>query len=235
MRRALVRKSSDAGKVEALTNLGTKVIQVDLTDAEALKQACTGVSCVVSALAGLCEVIIDAQLLLLNAAVAAGVPRFIPSDFASDFTQLPEGENRNFDLRKEFHTHLDKANIAGTSIMNGAFAEILRYNTPFYNLKNNTVGFWGDADWKVDFTTKDNTAEFAAAAALDNATPEILRIASFQISANEIAAIGTDVKKTAFKLIPMGTLAGLSEYNKSERAAHPEGENQLYASWQQSQ
>ncbi|MGI4898834.1 MAG: NmrA family NAD(P)-binding protein, partial [Janthinobacterium lividum] len=170
-----------------------------------------------------------------NAAVAAGVPRFIPSDFATDFTKLPEGENRNFDLRKEFHTHLSKANIAATSILNGAFTDILRYNTPFYNLKNNTVGFWGDADWKVDFTTKANTADFTAAAALDATTPEILRIASFQISANEIAAIGTEVKKTEFKLVPMGSLASLSEHNKSERAAHPEGENQLYASWQQSQ
>ncbi|MGI4022249.1 MAG: NmrA family NAD(P)-binding protein [Janthinobacterium lividum] len=232
---ALVRKSSDAAKVEMLTNLGAKVMQVDLADAEALTQACQGVSCVVSALAGLREVIVDAQLLLLNAAVAAGVPRFIPSDFATDFTKLPEGENRNFDLRKEFHTHLSKANIAATSILNGAFTDILRYNTPFYNLKNNTVGFWGDADWKVDFTTKDNTADFTAAAALDAATPEILRIASFQISANEIAAIGTEVKKVDFKLIPMGSLASLSEHNKSERAAHPEGENQLYTSWQQSQ
>lgn len=233
--RALVRNSSDQAKVEVLTNLGAKVVQVDLADAEALKQVCAGVSCVVSALAGLRGVIVDTQLLLLDAAVAAGVPRFIPSDFSCDFTNLPEGENRNFDLRKEFHTHLSKANIAATSIFNGAFADILRYNTPFYNLKNNTVGFWGDADWKVDFTTKDNTAEFTAAAALDAATPEILRIASFQISANELAAIGSEVKKTDFKLIPMGSLAGLSEYNKRERAAHPEGENQLYASWQQSQ
>lgn len=233
--RALVRQSSDTAKVEALTSLGAKVVQVDLNNADELKHACEGVSCVVSALAGLRDVIVDAQLLLLNAAVAAGVPRFIPSDFATDFTKLPEGENRNFDLRKEFHTHLAKANIAATSILNGAFAEVLRYNTPFYNLKNNTVGFWGDADWKVDFTTKDNVAEFTAATALDATTPEILRIASFQISANEIVALGSEIKKTAFKLVPMGTLAGLSEHNKRERAAHPEGENQLYAGWQQSQ
>jgi uncharacterized protein YbjT (DUF2867 family) len=234
--RALVRQNSDVDKVEALINLGAKVVQVDLADAEALKQACTGVSCVVSALAGLREVIVDAQLLLLNAAVAAGVPRFIPSDFSSDFTQILEGENRNFDLRKEFHIHLAKANIAATSIFNGAFAEVLRYNTPFYNLKNNTVGYWGDnADWKVDFTTKDNTAEFTAAAALDATTPEILRIGSFQISANEIAAMGNEVKKTEFKLLPMGSLAELSQYNKRDRAANPEGENQLYAKWQQRQ
>jgi hypothetical protein len=35
-------------------------------------------------------------------AIAAGVPRFIPSDFSADFTKLPAGENRNFDLRRAF-------------------------------------------------------------------------------------------------------------------------------------
>ena len=33
----------------------------------------------------------------------------------------------------------------------------------------------------------------------------------------------------------MGSLAGLDGWNKSERAAHPEGEEELYAKWQQSQ
>jgi pimeloyl-ACP methyl ester carboxylesterase len=56
-------------------------------------------------------------------------------DFASnirgsDFTKLPAGENRNFDLRKEFHQYLDRSSlaqppgtgIAATSILNGASA-----------------------------------------------------------------------------------------------------------------
>jgi hypothetical protein len=35
-------------------------------------------------LAGLREVVIDAQKKLLDAAIAAGVPRFIPSDYSLD-------------------------------------------------------------------------------------------------------------------------------------------------------
>ena len=233
---ALVRSGSDKTKIASIAALGTTIAEVDFSAASQLTQACTGASCVVSALAGLRDVIIDTQLLLLEAAVNAGVPRFIPSDFSSDFTQLPQGENRNFDLRKEFHNHLDKASIKGTSIMIGAFADILRYNTPFYNLKEQTIAYWGDdPDWQVDFTTKDNAAEFTATAALDPGTPEILRIASFQISAVELAAYAKDLKNADFKLKPMGSLADFSAYNKRERAAHPEGENQLYAKWQQSQ
>lgn len=233
---AVVRQNSDNAKVEELEKMGAIVIRVDMSDITELTAALKDVSCVVSALAGLHDAIVDGQSALLEAAIAAGVPRFIPSDFSSDFTKLPEGENRNFDLRKEFHIKLDGAPISSTSIMNGAFADILAYNTPFYNLKENSVAYWGDdPDFRVDFTTKDDTAAYTAAAALDPNTPKVLRIASFQISANELAAMATEIKKTEFKLVPMGSLEALSAYNKKERAAHPEGENELYPNWQGSQ
>jgi hypothetical protein len=239
--RAIVRNGSEPEKITKLTELGAKVITVDMSDVDQLKQACQGVSCVVSALAGLHDAIVDSQIKLLDGAIAAGVPRFIPSDYSADFTQLPAGENRNFDLRKEFHQYLDKSSlaqppgtgIAATSIMNGAFADILGYGTPVYNAKNYSVGYWGDkSDWKIDFTTMDDTADYTAAAALDSATPRILRIASFQISPNELVAVGTEVKKTEFKLIPMGSMEDFSASNKQERSANPEGEKELYPSWQ---
>jgi hypothetical protein len=184
-------------------------------------------------LAGLHDVIVDSQTLLLDAAITAGVPRFIPSDYSSDFTKMPEGENRNFDLRKEFHQYLDKSPIAATSILNGAFADILSYNTPLYQPNDHSVAYWGDnPDWKIDFSTMDNTADYTAAAALDATTPRILRIASFQISPNELIALGEEVKKTKFKLVPMGSLEDFSASNKWERAAHPDGEKEMYPQWQ---
>jgi NmrA-like family len=234
--RAIVRSSSKPEKIAKLTELGAKVITVDMSNVEQLKQACQGTSCVVSALAGLHETIVDSQIELLDAAIAAGVPRFIPSDYSADFTKLPAGDNRNFDLRKEFHQYLDKSPIAATSIMNGAFADILSYNTPLYDVKNYSVGYWGDkSDWKIDFTTMDDTADYTAAAAIDTSTPRILRIASFQISPNELVAVGTEVKKQEFKLIPMGSMEDFSASNKQERSAHPEGEKELYPSWQAKQ
>ncbi len=231
--RAIVRNGSEPEKIKKLTELGAKVIAIDISNVEEVQQACQGASCVVSALSGLHDVIVDSQTKLLDAAIKAGVPRFIPSDFASDFTKLPAGENRNFDLRKEFHQYLDKSPIAATSILNGAFADILSYGTPLYDVKNYSVGYWGDnPDWKIDFTTMDNTADYTAAAALDSATPRILRIASFQISPNELVTVGAEVKKQEFKLVPMGSLEDFSASNKKERAANPEGEKELYPSWQ---
>lgn len=233
--RALVRPGTDAGKLAKLEQPGVTISQVDLSDVAGLTQACDGVSCVVSALQGLRDVIVDAQSALLDAALAAGVPRFIPSDFSSDYTQLPAGYNRNFDLRREFSAHLDTTAMAGTSILNGAFAELLTYNMPFLDLKKNSVGYWEDADWRVDFTTMDNTAAYTAAAALDPSTPRILRIASFQISANEMAAAAEEVTSQKFAVIRMGSRDELAAYNRRERAAHPEGETEVYPGWQRGQ
>lgn len=227
--RTIVREGSDRATVEQLKSNGVNVIALDIKNHESLTEACRNVSCVVSALAGLRDVIFDTQTLILQAAVAAGVPRFISSDYSTDFTQLPEGANRNFDLRKQFMKKIDSAAIKATSIFNGAFAELLNYNIPFLDHKNKTVAYWERPDWKVDFTSMNDAAAFTAEAALDDNTPRYLRIASFQISAGEMA------DASGYTLQNRGKLAELDAYNKSERAAHPEGENELYAKWQQSQ
>lgn len=230
---AIVRKETEPKKVEKLEQLGAEVIHVDLFNAEQLKRACEGASCVVSALSGLRDAIVEAQTQLLDAAIAAGVPRFFPSDFAADFTRLAEGDNRNFDLRKEFHKILDKSAIKSTSIMNGAFADILTYGTPIYDFTNYTVGYWGDkADWKMDFTTMDNTADYTAAAALDSETPRVLRIAGFQGSPKDLVKIGGEVKGKKFKLVSMGSLDEFAEANKKARAENPDGEKEVFPDWQ---
>lgn len=233
--RALVRPGADPAKVAHLIHQGVDVQRVDFTDTVALTRSCEGVSCVISALAGLRDVIVDSQLGLLAAAVAAGVPRFIPSDFASDYTQQEAGTNRNFDLRREFRDHLDQAPIAATSILNGAFAEILTYTIPLLDYKQRQVEYWEDADWAIDFTTIDNTAAFTAAAALDSATPRFLRIASFQLSPRDLVAVVASAGKGPLELVRLGSRADLAARAQQARLANPAGEHQLYADWQQLQ
>jgi NAD(P)-dependent dehydrogenase (short-subunit alcohol dehydrogenase family) len=234
--KAIVRSGGNADKINIIKELGVEIIEVSQLKADELSAACQGALCVVSAVAGLRDVIVDAQLELLNAAVAAGVPHFIPSDFSSDFTKIPKGENRNFDLRKEFHEHLDKSPINATSIFNGCFADILRYNTPLFNVKSQTVAYYGDkTNWQIDFTTMDDTAAFTAAAALDAAAPRYLRIASFRVSPNDLVTLSSEYKGTGFKLLDMGSMENFSAYNKTQRAENPSGEEELYPKWQQAQ
>ena len=234
--RAIVRTSTDDKKIRELEGLGVKVIVVDLTNVDEIAKALAGTACLVSVLAGLREVIVDLQQTILDGAILAGVPRFIPSDFCTDYNELETGDNRNFDLRKEFESYLDSKPIKASSVFNGAFSDILQYNTPVLNLKNKSIAYWGDrADWKLDFTTMDNTAAFTAEVALDDNAPRDLDIASFQISPNMIREA---VKKITGEEFSIQQFSGLEEFReaiKKQRAENPAGENELYARWQQAQ
>ena len=231
----LVRTGTAEKKLKDLRTAGVQVEAVDFENPEEMAPKLDGVHCVVSTLQGLADVIVKTQSQLLKAAVKASVPRFFPSDFSTDFRQLPAGENRNFDLRREFHKTLDAAPVRATSVFNGAFAEILAYGSPLLNLKEKIVGYWEDAGWRIDFTTMDDTAAYTAAAALDESTGPALRISSFSVSPQEIAAKAGQVLNTTFELKRMGSLEDLKGQNESDRAAHPEGESDLYSSWQQGQ
>lgn len=233
--RAVIRPNTPLEKIGTLKQYDIGVIQTDMTNINELTLACKDVDCVISALQGLEDVIVDVQSALLQAAVNAGVPRFIPSDFSSDFTKQAAGENRNFDLRRKFHEQLEKAPIAATSILNGAFAEILTYGNPLLDLSNNSVSYWEDENQRIDFTTMNDVAAFTAAAAMDATTPRFLRIAGFQVSPKELAALAGEMKEQEFKLIRQGSLEDLWAVIQRERAAHPEGENELYPAWQQLQ
>ncbi|KQM73033.1 NmrA family protein [Pedobacter sp. Leaf216] len=234
--KALVRPESDAEKIALLVKNGIEPITAQYSDHTSLANACEGVDCVVSALAGLEEVIVDHQSALLDAALKCGVKRFIPSDFCTDYNPLVQGENRNFDLRRKFKAYIDGTTIQATSIFNGAFADILKYNTPMLDLKNKTIGYWGEkADWKLDFTTMENTADFTAEAALKDETPRNLHIASFQVSPNMLAQIVNSINNEHFTVHKISDLDQFANFIKQQRADNPAGEMELYAKWQQAQ
>lgn len=233
--RALVRPSTSAAKRNLLIGMGASIVETDFTDRPALQRACRNVDCVVSALQGLREVIIDYQGRLLDAAIAAGVSRFIPSDFSIDFAQLGEGTNRNLDLRREFHDRLIHARIASTGIYIGALADVLAHNVWLLNLNDRTVGYWDDPDWKLDFTTIEDAASFTAEAALDASSPSALRFASFQQSPRCIADAASRVFGLHFHLLRLGSRDELAARNRELRMANPEGEREVYPIWQQGQ
>jgi nucleoside-diphosphate-sugar epimerase len=227
----LVRPTSNAEKINGLQKLGVKVCSVNMANEQEITEACKGVDCVVSALSGLGAVIIDAQKILLDAALAAGVPRFIPSDFSLDFTKLPAGQNRNLDFRRTFHQYLDTKNIAATTIFNGPFADLLKDEMPMILFKKKKILYWGNADYRMDFTTMDDTAEFTANAAIDDNTPRFLRIAGDQITARELAKTMTDISGNTYRLFRPGGLGLLGIITKIAKTIAP-GKTALYPAWQ---
>ena len=229
--RALVRHGTARDKLERLQKFGATVARVDLSSASQVTSACSGASCVVSALQGLRDVIVETQTVLLDAAIKAQVPRFIPSDYSIDFTKFTSGENRNLDFRREFHKRIDKASISATTIFNGAFADMLTGQMPLILFKLRRVLYWGNADQRMDFTTMDDTATFTAKAALDPSAPRFLRIAGDQLSTRELADVVSEVTGKKFCLIRAGSIGVLGMLIKAVRAVAPQ-EKELYPLWQ---
>ena len=229
--KALVRHETDSGSADELRKLGATIAKVDYYNGPQLTKACEGGSCVISALSGLGEVLIDAQSQLLAAAVKARVPRFIPSDYAVDFTKIPYGTNRNFDLRRKFHESLDAAAIAPTSILCGMFTDLLIGPAPVVLYKLKRVVYWENPDQLMDFTTIDNAAEFTAAAAMDPSTPRFLRVAGEEVSARGLARVASEVTGEEFKLFRGGGLGRLAALIKLMRFLTPKSDA-VFPPWQ---
>lgn len=229
--KALARRESDLDAIVHLRGAGVVVEKVDFENVAELVKALQGASCVVSALSGLRKTMIDVQTNLLTAAVEAGVPRFIPSDFSLDFTKTPEGTNRNLDLRREFRARLDAAPIAATSILNGMFADLLTGEAPLILFPLNRIVYWGEADQPLDFTTIADTAEYTAAAALDDDTPRDLRIAGDTLTARGLREAASQATGKDFKLFRVGGLGTLDFMIKVTRTLMP-AEDEVFPPWQ---
>ena len=218
-------------KRASLEEVGATVVEVDYDDAPALKTACANASCVVSALNGLEPVIIGMQGKLLEAAVAAGVTRFIPSDYSLDFTKTRPGDNRNLDLRRMFMARIDAAPIRATSVLNGAFADLLAGQAPIVLHKRRKILYWGSAEQLLDFTAKDDVAAYVAEVALDDAAPRLLRIAGASTSPREVAGIMTDLTGQQFGLWRAGGIGLLSVVIRVARALTPRSDA-VFPVWQ---
>ncbi|TDC93256.1 NAD-dependent epimerase/dehydratase family protein [Nonomuraea deserti] len=186
--RALVRPGNTEGR-QAFDDPAIEIVEGDIRDpADRLTRALQGVDVVVSAVQGGAEVIIDGQVNLLRAAEQAGVPRWIPSDFSLGIDRLDYGDNDFADLRKRAAESYRSSTVAPTSVLIGAFLEVL--NMPFYNWvdwESGTFNYWGDGDQPVDFSTYSDTAEWTAEVALDpSAAGRTVRVAGDVLTLKEL-------------------------------------------------
>jgi uncharacterized protein YbjT (DUF2867 family) len=229
--RGLVRKDRNQPNRHDLIKAGVELIAVDFGDSASLTQACRGADCVVSALSGLRDVIVDVQINLAKSAINAGVPRFIPSDYCIDYRNIKPGTNRNLDFRRECASLLYKMEIQSTSILNGMFTDLLRGQAPVILKDKQRIFFWGNADQEMDFTTIENTAEFTAEAALDPTTPRWLTIAGDVASMRDIKEVATNVFNKPFQFLRPGGLTLFKVMIRLTKTFAP-GKKEIFPAWQ---
>lgn len=228
---ALVRALTRSRENEKVVDQRIELVNVDYANSTKLRGALTGAFSVISALSGLHDVIVKTQSQLLSASIDAGVLKFIPSDYCIDYRNLPTGQNRNLDIRREFAEQLSSSKIKATSVMNGMFTELLREEAPVILPKVKRIFFWGDADQQMDFTTIDNTAQFTALAALDDATPRWLLIAGQQASMTDLKNIASTISGKQYKFFRPGGLSAFKLVIKLTRMFAP-GKEEIFPAWQ---
>lgn len=234
---AQVRVTHRAGTTSDLSALrasGAELVVADLADSGSLERACQGIHVVVSGVQGLSDVIVDGQTRLLRAAELAGVARMLPSDYALDFFKTPPGGNRNLDLRRDFNGVLDASKVRGTSVLCGAFMDLLAMGMIGPDPRTHVYKVWGDPDQRYDFTWTDDVARYVAAVALDDEAGRFVRVASDTRSARELAAIFGEVRGAAVTIESAGSLEELGMLIARMQAADPAPTN-VFPVWQQMQ
>jgi hypothetical protein len=108
------------------------------------------------------------------------------------------------DLRRDFKRNLDQASIASTSILNGAFLDLLLGQFPAFDLKTRTVTYWEDPDCK----------------------------SGERISARELAAVAQDVSGKRFELVGAGSITELSDAIAWLKLASKPDDAEIYPDWQ---
>ena len=215
--RILTRPGSTSADELYGTDDRVTIVRADYSHPAALITSLEGVDAVVSAISGTRPVIVDAQWTLLDAAVRAGVARFIPSDYSADYRRIDVGSNRNFELRREFAADVDAAPLRATSVLNGAFMDLVTGQAPLISFKHRRVLYWSSPDQVLDFTTKDDVARIVARVALDDDAPRVVEVAGDSVTSRDLARIMTELTGTPFTLQWAGTTATLLGMSKAVR------------------
>lgn len=138
-------------------------------DDTALKSFVGGCDVVVCTYLGADDLMVDGQKKLIDACDEAGVPRYVASDWALDYTKLKLGELFPKDPMIHVKAHLEtKSTVKGVHILIGGFMDPIL--SPFFQVwdpKNRTLRYWGEGTEPWEGTSYANAADFTAAIIAD--------------------------------------------------------------------
>jgi uncharacterized protein YbjT (DUF2867 family) len=161
------RAAHNAERLDRLAAGGAQLCyRPDLTDAAALARALRGWEVLVVAMRASPRIIAATEPAILQAALQAGISRFVPDDFGTHSMATPYGVSAHFDAKKRFHERLEASGMPWTVIYPGGIAE---YFLP--NLRPPpTVYAWGDRSLRFPIHTLRDIGAISARAVTDERT-----------------------------------------------------------------
>jgi nucleoside-diphosphate-sugar epimerase len=226
--RLLVRPES-VGKLATLKEKGAEIVEIDLQQEgndQQLVDGLNGAFSLISALNGGREIIVDTQAKMLNAARAAHVRRFIPSDFSYNIFGLDEGDNPNSDDRRAFAKVADagRGDVEVVHILNGAFLDkrIVFGFLGAFDLQQQQALLWGDGDAVTDVTTYRDTGRYAAEVAVDDAqVPAVFEVAGEVLTFNQLVKAYEEASGKSLTVVNKGSYADLDREIEARLKAEP--------------
>lgn len=186
-----------------------------------------GIDTVISAVQGGPETIIDTQLELLRGARAAGVSRFIPSDYHINFFGLDEGENINSDWKRAFarQAEQERGSVEVVHVLQGCFLDdrVLFGFLRAIDLAKDEAYLWGEGNEKMQFTTYADTADYTAEAAQDDASvPSKFFVAGDSLTFHELVEETSAGLGRPIAVKRLGTLADLDQEIDARIGSEPD-------------
>jgi len=208
--------------LDQLVERGAELVEGDVADPASLLRATKGVDVVVSALQGGREVVVDGQIALARAAAANGVRRILPSDFAIDLFKATPGEHPAFDLRREADEEIASLGMEHVHVLTGALLDTLATGGGIveFDEEAGVASFWGTGEERFDATTVDDTARYAARAAVDPSVPSgKFAVAGQQLSYGDIVSAVERGTGRRYERRSLGTTEDLRAWISAQREA----------------
>ncbi|UKZ74531.1 hypothetical protein TrVFT333_002201 [Trichoderma virens FT-333] len=198
------------------------VIQGQFDDEAAVQKFVQGTDIVICCYFGDPDVMTRGQKILIDACVKEGVPRYLPSDFAVDYTKIPAGELFPKESAKIIRNYLVEQKLAGVHVLVGGLIET--FWSEFFQIFDShaqTISYWGTGDEKWDLTTYETATAYVAALAVDKNASGVFRFRGDCKSVFEIKKIYEEVYQSPLRLQPLGSLGELYSTVKKEFGKDP--------------
>ncbi|KAL5593081.1 hypothetical protein FOBRF1_012183 [Fusarium oxysporum] len=191
----------------AVRSYDIHVIQGEYDDEDAAQALARGCDIVICCYYGNNDVMTRGQKILIDACVKEGVPRYVPSDFAVDYTKIPDGELFPKESAKIIMKYLVEKKVMGVHVLVGALMET--FWSPFFHIfdsSNETISYWGTGNEKWELTTYETAAAYTAALIVDKNASGIFRFRGDCKSAVEIKASYERIYQSSLHLKRLGSL-----------------------------
>lgn len=229
-----------------LKEYGIEVIKGDFDDKSSIQRFVQGTDIVICCYFGSPEVMTRGQMLLVDACEEAGVPRYVPSDFAVDFTKIPAGALFPKESTKIIMEYLKPKKVEGVHILVGGLMET--FWSGFFQIwdhETQSMAVWGLGNDAWDLTSYKTAAAYTAAVTMDPSAVGVFRCKLFLFrqflllisshgvqltilvlgdhkSASEIKEIFENVYHSELRLNRLGSIDDLFNTVQTEFAKNPD-------------